>query len=224
MSERVLAVPRAAIESFLQQGFFSPHDPAFMALLSDEAVFLDRPAAEGDPAHKQIIPYFVVAHRGRFLLYRRTRLQGEARLHGKYSLGFGGHINDVDGGADARTNRILAALVRELNEELYLPCVQGLRLVGCINDDSNPVGQVHLGVAFVVEASSELFAVNEPAMIEARWCDAAAVEAIFQGMESWSQLLWSNQLRPLLTEGPPPVAEDVGPVAANVARGATVAA
>jgi predicted NUDIX family phosphoesterase len=224
MTERVLAVPRAAIAAFLRQGFFASDEPELMALLSDQAVFLDRPVAEGDPGHKQIIPYFVVAHRGRFLLYRRSKQQGEARLHGKFSLGFGGHINDVDGRAAARTNRILAALVRELNEELYLPCVQSLRFIGFINDDSNAVGQVHLGVALVVEAASERFAVNEPEMIEARWCDASGIEAAFAGMESWSQLLWSQHLRPLPAKHPPQVSPAVAPAALAVAAGATVAA
>jgi len=65
-------------------------------------------------------------------------------------------------------------------------------VVGFINDDSNAVGKVHLGVAFVVEAANERFAVNEPEMIEAEWCDAQTVEETFPNLESWSQLLWRH--------------------------------
>jgi predicted NUDIX family phosphoesterase len=190
--EKVLAVPRPAIEHLLRQGFFSTSDADLMGTISDLAVFLDRKLAEEDPTHKQIIPYILVSHQGRVLLYRRTKKQGESRLHNKFSLGFGGHINDLDGTKDTDTNLILAAMVRELNEELFIPSVRQVSVVGFINDDSNAVGQVHLGVAFVVEASNERFTVNEPEMIEAKWCDAQAVEEIFPNLESWSQLLWKN--------------------------------
>jgi predicted NUDIX family phosphoesterase len=195
MSEKVLAVPRPTIESMLQQGFFETNSDDLLGRIGELAVFLDRTAAEEDPSHKQIIPYILVAHQGRFLLYRRTKKQGESRLHDKFSLGFGGHINDIDGNTGTSTNLILAAMIRELNEELFLPSVSQLRVAGFINDDSNPVGKVHLGVAFIVEAATERFSVNEPEMIEAKWCDAQAVEAIFPKLESWSQILWSQFIR-----------------------------
>jgi predicted NUDIX family phosphoesterase len=195
MSEKVLAVPRPAIESMLHQGFFEANGDDLMGRLGELAVFLDRSAAEEDPTHKQIIPYILVVHKGHYLLYRRTKKQGESRLHDKFSLGFGGHINDIDGDKETDTNLILAAMIRELNEELFLPSVSQLRVAGFINDDTNPVGKVHLGVAFIVEASNERFGVNEPEMIEARWCDAQAIEEIFPKLESWSQLLWSQHIR-----------------------------
>lgn len=195
MSEKVLAVPRPAIEAFLQQGFFEPNGADLLGRLAERSVFLDRKLAEEDPSHKQIIPYILVAHQGRFLLYRRTKKQGESRLHDKLSLGFGGHINDIDGNQNAGTNLILAAMIRELNEELFLPSVRQVSVVGFINDDSNAVGKVHLGVAFVVEAANDRFAVNEPEMIEAKWCDAKAIEEVFPSLESWSQLLWTQHIK-----------------------------
>jgi predicted NUDIX family phosphoesterase len=192
MSEKVLAVPRLAIESLLQQGFFEDNGADLMGRLGELAVFLDRRAAEEDPSHKQIIPYILIVHQERVLLYKRTKKQGESRLHEKFSLGFGGHINDIDGNKDTDTNLILAAMIRELNEELFLPSICLLRVAGFINDDTNPVGRVHLGVAFIVETANDRFAINEPEMIEAKWCDAQAIEAIFPLLESWSQLLWSQ--------------------------------
>ena len=223
MIEKVLAVPRNAIEAFLQQGFFVSTETDLMGLLTESAVFLDRPEAEKDPTHKQIIPYILVTHGGRYLTYRRTKKQGENRLHNKYSLGFGGHINDTDRqGPEVKTNLILAAMVRELNEEIFLPSIRGLKVVGFINDDTNDVGKVHLGVAFVVEAATERFTVNEPEMIEAQWRDAAAVEEVFQNLESWSQLLWANQIKPRLQsdEG-----ENAGRAQSNpVTRSATATA
>jgi len=167
-----------------------------MGTIADQSVFLDRKQAEEDPSHKQIIPYILVTNDGRFLLYKRTKKQGESRLHNKLSLGFGGHINDIDGNRETDTNLILAAMIRELNEEVFIPSVRQVSIVGFINDDSNLVGKVHLGVAFVVEAANDRFVVNEPEMIEAKWCDAKAIEEIFPNLETWSQLLWTEHARP----------------------------
>jgi predicted NUDIX family phosphoesterase len=87
-------------------------------------------------------------------------------------------------------------MVRELNEEVFLPGLQRLGVIGFINDDANPVGQVHLGIAFLVELANDRFSVNEPEMIEARWNEAEEIEQVFPQLESWSQILWSQHLSP----------------------------
>ncbi len=194
VTERVLAVPRESINESLKQGFFEADASDLIGTIGRLAVFLDRPLAEKDPSHKQIIPYIAITHGGRFLAYRRTSKQGENRLHHKFSLGFGGHINDGDRAGDATTNLILTAMVRELNEEVFVPSVRRVTVVGFINDDSNPVGEVHLGVAFLVELANDRYTVNEPDMIEARWCDRDEIEREHSNLESWSQLLWSQFL------------------------------
>jgi predicted NUDIX family phosphoesterase len=194
MNEKVLAVPRDVIREVLKQGFFSADETDLMGLIGESFVFLDRAAAEQDPSHKQIIPYIVVSRADRFLVYRRTNKQGENRLHNKFSLGFGGHINDLDRQGSRPTNLILTAMVRELNEEIFLPGLQRLGIIGFINDETNPVGQVHLGVAFLVELANDRFSVNEPEMIEAQWREAGEIEKVFPQLESWSQILWSQRL------------------------------
>jgi predicted NUDIX family phosphoesterase len=111
--------------------------------------FVERREAETCPAWKQVIPYTVVAFEGRFLLLERLATQGEERLHGKLSIGVGGHINPEDGGADL----ILNAALRELAEEVDVGPGVGLTPLGLLNDDSNPVGAVHVGVVFGVRAA-----------------------------------------------------------------------
>jgi predicted NUDIX family phosphoesterase len=193
MIEKVLVVPRESIKESLKQGFFEADGSDLLGAVGRLAVFLDRPLAEQDPSHKQIIPYIAISHGGRFLAYRRTANQGESRLHNKLSLGFGGHINDGDGPGGS-TNLILTAMVRELNEEVFVPSIRRLSIVGFINDDSNPVGQVHLGVAVLVELANDRFSVNEPDKIEAFWCGREEIAEAFPRLESWSQLLWSQFL------------------------------
>src|SRR5712691_9725241 len=58
--------------------------------------FLPRAQAENDPAHKQIIPYALLAFEDKVLCYVRGKKAGEQRLVAKGSIGIGGHMNDSD--------------------------------------------------------------------------------------------------------------------------------
>lgn len=110
--------------------------------------FVERAAAESDPSAKQVIPYIVVSSHGRILAYRRSTSGGEARLFDRSSIGWGGHIEEVD--RDDKPASGLGGLVhkcarRELQEELSLGEPDSVQFLGIIDDDSEPVGQVHLG-------------------------------------------------------------------------------
>jgi predicted NUDIX family phosphoesterase len=67
-----------------------------------------------------------------------------------------------------------------------------LRLLGTINDDSTEVGQVHLGLAFLLESDSPQFEVNEKELMTAEWADVDQINNAFDRMESWSQILVKN--------------------------------
>ncbi|MFN2419687.1 MAG: hypothetical protein ABR593_12350, partial [Candidatus Limnocylindria bacterium] len=116
------------------------------------------------------------------------------------SIGVGGHLNPVDEGEDA----LLAGLRREWDEELEVGWEPEFRLVGLLNDDSNPVGAVHLGVVFVVEAAGRPVAVREHGKLVGDFVDAAAVVEAWDRLETWSQLVASGlgiSARPGLTRG-----------------------
>jgi len=117
-------------------------------------------------------------------LMRRTDAGGDARLHGKASIGVGGHLNPVDEGEDA----LDAGLRREWAEELEADWQPTFRLVGFLNDDSNPVGAVHLGVVFTVEADGQPVAVREHEKLAGSFVDPEIVAEAWERLESWSQL------------------------------------
>ena len=54
---------------------------------------------EEDPSYKQLIGYVLLkdANTNEVLVYKRLVGGGEARLHGKASVGIGGHMNEVEG-------------------------------------------------------------------------------------------------------------------------------
>jgi predicted NUDIX family phosphoesterase len=157
--EQVFVVRRADyFDGDWPQGFIHLDDREaanHLASLTAAGFFVDRPAAEEDPSLKQIIPYCVITRGTEIFLVRRRKKGTEARLHGQYSIGLGGHIGPedrTDGG-----NLLENGLLRELAEELILPDfpASALRIAGLCNDDGNPVGQVHFGLVYRLDLSHQ---------------------------------------------------------------------
>ncbi len=196
MNENVLVVPTAGINRLLTGAFTtSGLDQALEYILSNHS-FRSRATVEEDPSFKQIIPYVLVRFQDRFLLMQRTSRQTEKRLHGKCSIGVGGHINDLEV-LGAGQNVIHAGLERELDEEIHLlGGRKSLDLAGIISDDSTPVGQVHLGLVFLLETDSPDFTVNEPELMTAHWATLEALRACEDRMETWSQIALQQALLP----------------------------
>src|SRR5580700_2632899 len=136
-NEGVMALPRTIIDPLCPCRFTREPEPIRAAILSS-AEFIQRSKVEQDFRCKQIIPYVVLRLAGpiadsfgdKFLLLRRTPKQGEKRLHDKYSLGIGGHINIVD---KAEGDVLETGMRRELNEEIRVHREEECRLVGVIN-------------------------------------------------------------------------------------------
>jgi predicted NUDIX family phosphoesterase len=194
MSERVLVVPRDRIPGGCDFTGLRLTDARGLAALSaavrEHGRYADRPAAETDPTHKQLIPYVVVRDGGRTFLMERTDAGGDARLHRKASIGVGGHLNPIDEGEDA----LDAGLRREWAEELDAPWEPTFTLVGLLNDDSNPVGAVHLGVVFSVEAGGCAVAVRENDKLVGRFASDDELAAALPRMETWSRLVAAELL------------------------------
>src|SRR5690348_7546170 len=153
-SELVMAVPRAvAFAPGEFQGLLAGGE-AYRERIFDPANsrFLPRAAAEEDPTWKQVIPYVILAYGDRVFCYRRGQRSTETRLRALHSVGLGGHIRHSDDSLFTAPGRAAydAGLERELNEEVEIaaPVIED-RLVGLINDDATPVGQVHIGLVHV---------------------------------------------------------------------------
>jgi predicted NUDIX family phosphoesterase len=188
MPELVLVMPRTSVPGGCDFTGLRRTDAAALdelrAAVRTDGRYLARPVAETDPSHKQLIPYVVVRDGGRVFLMQRTDAGGDPRLHGRASIGVGGHLNPVDHGEDP----LIAGLEREWAEELDAPWRPEFRLAGLLNDDGNPVGAVHLGVVFEVEAAGRPVAVRETDKLSGEFVEPAAVRAAWDRLETWSQL------------------------------------
>ena len=189
MGERVLVITREHVPGGCEFIGIRSADEAGLGELREAVAahgrFLDRPIAEANPAFKQLIPYVVVRSHALTFLMERTAAGGDARLHHKASIGVGGHLNPVDGSDDP----LDAGLRREWSEELIADWEPEFRLVGLLNDDSNPVGAVHLGIVFEVDAAGRDVAVRERDKLSGRWADGGELRAVIERLETWSRLV-----------------------------------
>ncbi|MBK8100343.1 MAG: hypothetical protein IPK26_24870 [Planctomycetes bacterium] len=157
-----------------------------------------RPDAEVDPSCKQLIPYCILRRGHDVLCVQRKKAQTENRLHGMLSIGLGGHINPDCGTAAAGEPFFLAALWQELRQELVIDeGVGSPRLIGLLNDDSNAVGQVHLGLVYLLEVPTrppgvENVRVREISKMTGGFRSLVELQPLWQDpgrFESWSRLL-----------------------------------
>ena len=190
-NERVLVVSRSLFDSLgAFQGLTTEIERYLPAFLDPQNnYFLARDDAEEDPSHKQIIPYALFHCRGRFLHYVRGGKSGEKRLADKGSLGIGGHINSDDAAqASVEKDTYLTRVEREMNEELLLRTPYRQRIAALINDDSSPVGQVHIGVVHLFDLDSEDVAANEAPITHLEFLSREELHARRDRLEIWSTI------------------------------------
>jgi predicted NUDIX family phosphoesterase len=110
-------------------------------------------------------------------------------LHAKISIGIGGHMNDEDSQA-GHFNRdaYLRAVERELHEELLIAGPFGQNIVALINDDSNEVGRVHLGVVHLIDLQQNSVEAREDAINNLQLLSPDEIVEKIDSLESWSQI------------------------------------
>ncbi len=159
---------------------FAPGGPRFMS----------RPEAEKDPAFKQLIPYVIMTCQGKCLTYVRGKRAGETRLVGNRSIGIGGHINPIDWtlfSADFYQT-YCEAVEREVSEEVCVEANRTDRVVALLNDDSNDVGQVHLGIVHCWILDAPKVTKREQMITQMDFMSLVELQAVRDTMETWSQL------------------------------------
>jgi predicted NUDIX family phosphoesterase len=192
--EQVLVVPRSVVEEVgMFHGLVFDVDSYLEKLFAaDVPEFMPRPRAEKDPTHKQLIPYVLIRCGNKYLTYVRGKRAGETRLVGNRSMGIGGHINPVDNevplfGIDYR-EIYENAVQREVDEEINIEGSRSDRIVALLNDDTNEVGAVHLGVVHVLTLENENVTRNEQMITQLEFMTLEQLHAVRDEMETWSQL------------------------------------
>ena len=152
--------------------------------------FIPRPKAENDPSFKQLIPYVIMTCQGKFLSYVRGKKAGEKRLVAKRSLGIGGHINPVDWTlftADPYKT-YLEAVQREVAEEVTVETQYQDKIIALLNDDSNDVGKVHLGIVHLWTLDEPKVNRKEQMITQMGFMTLPELQQVKDSMETWSQI------------------------------------
>ncbi|HWL52706.1 MAG TPA: hypothetical protein VNQ90_09740 [Chthoniobacteraceae bacterium] len=189
--EQILVVRRSLFDQLGSfQGLHFDVGHYLPALLARENnFFTPRQPAETNPELKQIIPYALFVHEGKILHYVRGKKAGEKRLVAKGSIGIGGHMNNEDENLFALDEEAYKAGVqREVNEELKIGSGYTNHIVALLNDDSNAVGQVHLGVVHIFMLSGDEVAKREQMITSLSFLTPDELRARRDQLESWSQI------------------------------------
>jgi predicted NUDIX family phosphoesterase len=80
-------------------------------------------------------------------------------------------------------------MFREVAEEVRLESAYEERCIGLINDDSTPVGQVHLGIVHVFELAEPKVQRREQALTRAGFAPLVALRGQRDEFEAWSQFV-----------------------------------
>ncbi|HAL45807.1 MAG: hypothetical protein A2Y12_14345 [Planctomycetes bacterium GWF2_42_9] len=153
--------------------------------------FMPRPLAEKDPSFKQLIPYVIMGNDGKYLSYVRGKRAGETRLVSKRSIGIGGHINPVDAMSMFNANfydTYLDAVQREIAEEVNIASAYKDKVVALLNDDTNEVGKVHLGVVHFWKLEEPKVERKEQMITQLEFMSAEELNQVKDTMETWSAL------------------------------------
>lgn len=168
--------------------------------LADNYTTMRRGDAEEDKDFKQPIPYALITVGDKVFRTIRLPKAGEAKLHGKGSIGLGGHMNTVEGAKDF--NEVLYAnLIRELEEEIQVKDHNGevitdlqehlnIKPLGLINNEDE-VGQYHICVLYRIELPSNFDVSVNPNEVDQLKGDMLSVDELkaeYDNLEAWSQI------------------------------------
>ena len=156
---------------------------------------------EKDMSYLQPIPYTIIKQGSKYFAYTRLEGGGEARLHGKTSIGAGGHMDPID---NAWNFEHLLAVnnARELEEELFILDENGKEInnhyelskestiVGLGYTDISSVDAVHTAIYNIITIPEEWdVKVKEADILKG---DFKTLEQIKEmNLENWSKMALS---------------------------------
>ncbi len=193
IEESVFAVPAEDLWKLIpytKQGLIKADSEVLKSIVRN-GLFRKRAELEEDPSFKQIIPYGIITCGDSFYLFKRTSGQREKRLHNKFTLGAGGHMNPGKS-LEPDEHYLTDELKRELSEEVRMlnGCVtENIEFIGFINDDTIPVGRFHVGLLYHIRVSNKEVYIRETDKMTAEWIEKSNLAEFYEGMETWSRMV-----------------------------------
>ncbi len=194
--EQILVVKASIIfEKGVWQGLKTDNLDYYVDLIKNNCEFKRRGDVEEDDSFQQIIPYIVFNFKDQYFIYKYLPKAGEQRLVDTYQLGVGGHINkeDIKEGKDI----LEEGMMREWNEEVnFNGNILEKKLVGLLNDSSQPVEKVHLGLVYNFVGDSPEISIKETDKMKGKMVNLKDIGKYVAGNPGvWVQLIYRDYLK-----------------------------
>lgn len=207
----VMCVRRETLPAHLKTNYTSLVDMSLMDLEYKHINFLNRNVVDNKKEssledyligtkYPQLLPYVVIKSGDKVLAYNRKG--NETRLHGKTSIGIGGHIDIEDClytpmGTTETMLHVPGTIVRSCEREIVEEAGISLRDIPIIQinkaliSHDDEVGKVHLGLIAIIEIDQDKVQPKEE-LLNARWLSIKELHDIVDTCENWSQILINN--------------------------------
>lgn len=197
LEEDIVVFPSTLLEKYVKGRGLYIVPPKDRRRMIAELQTMRRNIAEDDFSVIQLISAFIIRFKNKYLTYKRTKRLPERRLHGYYSIPFGGHLNpnDIDlplFNDFTDPDHAILMFNREFEEELILPDNKKPELVykGLLYDDQLPVSRQHLGVVYDVYLDSDKYSIGERGfLMDPKFETLEEIENRKKDFENWSWII-----------------------------------
>lgn len=195
LNEEVAVFASSSLTKYIPGPGLHPITLANSESLITECKSMLREDAEQDFSVIQLVSVFILRHGCYYLTYKRTKRLPESRLHGFYSMVFGGHINPPE------VNQLFNifrpehegwGLRRELEEEVRINKSSNPHIIykGLLFDDRQAVSTQHLGIVYDVILHDRNFEIGEKGfLMDPKFETLDEIENRSQDFENWSMIV-----------------------------------
>lgn len=161
-------------------------------------IMVDRADCETDESMLQLIPYIVARDQSmKIFMYQRGSAGDEGRLHAKWSIGLGGHMDRAPGSEGLRMHIDYEAM-REVSEEIGIgPNTMPVYTHLLLNREDS-VGRVHIGILGFAHLPGDLsgMKLEEGNIEDGKWVtlDELRTSELYDSLEPWSQMAVSTMV------------------------------
>lgn len=148
----------------------------------------DRTFCETDETKLQLLPYMTLLRGSEVFSYTRGDGGAEDRLHGKLSIGLGGHVDGFPLPDVGLMGYLQLEAMREYQEEVGSPMLFPPTFTHLIYDPASEVGRVHLGIHCFVQWTGQDMVLEEGQIEKGLWLQRSQLllSPTYSRLEPWS--------------------------------------
>jgi len=201
MRKEILVVPTGALLDCVTARWFISHQEIDLeSKILANMQYKVRWDMEHDPSYQQPIPYGIVRNpeSRKIVWYKRwdaSSINGEERIHGKWSVGVWGHIEKLE--VEWESNPLYATILQEVEEEIHLSWdqIKDVKLLWYIKLDGG-VEEYHLWVIYLISTQVDDVSINDWEIAKVHMLSLHEIQTIIDSsdaeLERWSELVVKN--------------------------------